>query len=235
MRVLGVLLAMITMAGAGSDEADAQAAAALRIYYGTLGDPGASIDSVRSQLVPIMKDLSPRVGKSVRNVIRRGFDKKYKKDLNYKRGLCDILAAGGKTGLNLLFKEYKSSMRDDDLREQMAEAFAQCGDEDALESLLKMVYDKAPKVAAAAVTGCASHAKVQEKERKEAVKQLVTYYGKVTDGAAGKDAESREMELYLALKPAMNGTLKAFTGQDLDSAAAFKAWLDENITQTWDG
>jgi hypothetical protein len=70
-------------------------------------------------------------------------------------------------------------------------------------------------------------------KRKAAVKKLVDLYGKVTDDAAGKAPETKQMKMYEALRPAMNETLKAFTGEALDSAAAFKAWWQENATRPW--
>ena len=45
--------------------------------------PGASIFSVRDQLVPVMKQLSPKYAKSVRTLIVAGFKKKYKKEINH--------------------------------------------------------------------------------------------------------------------------------------------------------
>lgn len=231
MRRMSLLL-LATLAAA-DDDADAIAIPAIRDYYATLLPNASGIESVRDRLVPVMKRLSPKVGSSVRNVIRRGFDKKYKKDLGYHRCLCEILAAGGDPGINILFKQYKSSMKDDPLRVAMAESLGACGDEEALDPLLKMAFDKTPEVAAAAVRGCASYAKVKPDKRKTAVKTLVDLYGKVTDDAAGKAPETPQMKMYEALRPAMNETLKAFTGEALDSAAAFKAWFQENGTKPW--
>jgi len=180
-----------------------------------------------------MKDLGPETAKSVRYVIQQGFERKYKKDLAYKRCLCEILAAGGDAGIAVLAKEFRSSLKDDPLRVEMAKALGACGDEEALDSLLKMVFDKAPEVAAAAVTACGKYPKVKQEKRKAAVKKLVDLYGKVTDDAAGKAPDSTQMKMYEALRPAMNEALKAFTGESLDSAAAFKAWFQENVTKPW--
>jgi hypothetical protein len=73
---------------------------------------------------------------------------------------------------------------------------------------------------------------VKEKTRKATMKELVAYYVKVTN-KAGKGEDERK--LYQALKPAMNETLKAFSGgESLDSAEAWDAWLRENITKPWD-
>lgn len=230
---LGLLIAAVPAAADGSG--DAVAVGALKDYYRTLRPNEPGIESVRDRLVPVMQKLSARVGKSCRNVIRRGFDRKYKKDLAYLRCLCEILAAGGKPGINILYKQYKKSKRDVPLCRAMAEVFGACGDEGALDPLLKMMYDKRPSVAAAAVTGCASYARVRQDKRKAAVKDMVKRYTKVYDDAAGKEPETDQAKMYQALKPAMNATLRAFTGQELDSAAAWKAWLAENLAKNWDG
>jgi hypothetical protein len=242
---LFLLLAAVPAAADGSG--DAVARGALYDYYRTLRPNQPGIESVRDRLVPVMQKLSPKVGKSCRNVIRRGFDKKYKKDLAYLRCLCEILAAGGKPGINILYKQYKKSKKDVPLCRAMAEVFGACGDERALDPLLKMMYDKRPSVAAVAVTGCASYAGIKQDKRKAAVKKMVERYTKVYDDAAGKEPHTVQAQMYQALKPTMNATLRAFTGQELDStlraftgqeldsAAAWKAWLGENLSQNWDG
>lgn len=229
-----LLLLLLAAAAFADDNADRAAVPVIRDYYATLrGDPGYTIESVRDRLVPLMKQLGPETGKSVRYVIQQGFEKKYKKGLGYKRCLCEILAAGGDAGIAMLVKEYKSSLKDDPLRVAMAESLGACGDAEALDPLLRMASDKAPEVAAAAVKGCGSYPKVRPDKRKAAVKTLVDLYGKVTDDAAGKAPDSPQMRMYTALRPAMNDTLKAFTGEALDSAAAFKAWFQENATKPW--
>jgi hypothetical protein len=227
-------LLLLAATGLADDAADAAARPIIRDYYATLTNtPGYTIESVRDRLVPIMKDFGPETGKSVRYVIQQGFEKKYKKDLSYKRCLCEILAAGGAPGMAMLVKEYKSSSKDDRLRAAMADCLAKCGDDKALEHLLDMAFDKAPDVAATAVRGCGSYPKVKPDKRKAAVKRLIELYGKVTDDAAGKAPDAPPMKMYEALRPAMNETLKALTGEGLDSAAAFKAWFSENATKPW--
>jgi len=212
---------------------DLTAVNAMRDYYATLrGETHVTIESVRDRLVPVMKRISPDVAKSVRYQIQRGFEAK-KGDLGYQRCLSEILAAGGRAGIAVLLKEYKGWKKDDPLRIAMAESLGACGDEEALDALLDMAFDKAPEVAAAAVRGCGSYPKVKQDKRKAAVKKLIDLYGKVTDGAAGKAPDSPQMKMYEALRPAMNETLKAFTGEALDSAAAFKAWFQENGTKPW--
>ncbi len=226
-------LLLLATAAFADDEADRAVVPVIRDYYATLRGERDDIGSIRDRLVPLMKRLGPETGKSVRYVIQQGFEKKYKKDLSYKRCLCEILAAGGEPGMAMLVKEYKGSLKDHPLRVAMAESLGACGDEDALDPLLKMAFDKAPDVAAAAVRGCGKYPKVKPDKRKAAVKKLVDLYGKVTDDAAGKAPETPQMRMYEALRPAMNETLKAFTGEGLDSAAAFKAWFHENATKPW--
>ncbi len=226
-----LLLAPLAFADRGDDAA---AANAIRDYYSTLrGETDTTIESVRNRLVPLMKSMSPETAKSVRHVIQQGFEKKYKKDLSYRRCLCEILAAGGSAGMAVLVKEFKASTKDDPLRVAMAETLGACGDDGALKHLLDMAFDKAPEVAAAAVKGCGSYAKVKPDKRKAAVKTLVDLYGKVTDDAAGKAPDTPQMRVYTAVRPALDETLKAMTGEALDSAAAFKAWLQENAPKPW--
>jgi len=226
-------LLLLTAAAFADQQDDLVAVGAMRDYYATLrGETRTTIGSVRDRLVPVMKRISPDIAKSVRYQIQRGFEEK-KADLAYCRCLCEILAAGGDAGIAVLYKEFNGWKKNDPLRVAMAESLASCGDEAALDRLLKMAFDKAPEVAAAAVKGCGNYAKVKPDRRKAAVKKLVDLYGKVTDDAAGKAPESPQMKMYLALRPAMNETLKAMTGEALDSAAAFKAWLQENATKPW--
>jgi hypothetical protein len=232
MKRMAFLLLLAAVAGA-DDDADRAAVPIIRDYYATLRGENVSIESVRDRLVPLMKQLGPETGKSVRYVIQQGFERKYRKDLGYKRCLCEILAAGGAAGMAVLFKEYKGSTKDDPLRVAMVESLGACGDGKALDHLLKMAFDKAPDVAAAAVKGCGSYHAVGPDKRKAAAKTLIDLYGKITDDAAGKAPEAPPMKMYLAVGPAMNETLKAFTGEALDSAAAFKAWYQENAAKPW--
>lgn len=228
-----VALLLLAAAALAEKADDLTAANAMRDYYATLrGETHVTIENVRDRLVPVMKRLSPDVGKSVRYQVQRGFEEK-KGDLAYQRCLSEILAAGGRAGIAVLFKEYKGWKKDDPLRIAMAESLGACADEEALDPLLDMAFDKAPEVAAAAVKGCASYAKVKPDKRKASVKKLIDLYGKVTDGAAGKAPDTPQMKMYEALRPAMNATLKAFTGEALDSAVAYKAWFQENGTKPW--
>lgn len=223
-----LLLAAPALADRG---ADLTASEAMREYYLTLRGAGGSITAVRDKLVPVLKDVNPKTRASVIRVINQGFEKKYGKDLHYHTCLAEILAAGGKNGISMAYKRYKGSKKKDDLREAIATVLGNCGDPLALGTLMKIVPDKSPAVAAAAVTGCASYAKAKEKKRKETMKKLVAYYLKVTNHAAKGETQRK---MYKALKPAMNETLKAFSGgESLDSAEAWDAWLRENITKPW--
>ncbi len=58
--------------------------------------------------------------------------------------------------------------------------------------------------------------------------------GNGCDATLGKKKDSVEIKMYQALRPAMNETLKRFSGgEELDSAEAWKAWLAENVTKKW--
>ena len=233
MRML-FALALFALPAAADRESDLTAANCMREYYAQLSG-GGSFDHLRDRLIPVMKTMSPKVHASVVRQLNKGFDKKYDKDNAYLSAIAQTLAAGGKGGIATLYRRFKAEGKRDDVRQLIAEALGGCGDEDALDTLEKMMYDAAPGVAAAAITGMGSYGKVDEKARKETCKALVKQFGKVTDKAAGKDPEGAEMKYYLALKGPFNATLKAFTGQELDSAAAWDAWLRENITQPWAG
>ncbi|MHC4340261.1 MAG: HEAT repeat domain-containing protein, partial [Planctomycetota bacterium] len=113
-------------------------------------------------------------------------------------------------------------------------ALSGCGDDEALETLLKMIHDKDPDVAAVAVKGCGSFPKVKVERRKKALRQLIDRYKKVTDEAAGKDSESPQLKMYKKVKPAIDATLQAMSGGErLDSALAWDAWLRERMKQPW--
>ena len=231
-----LLLAVLAATAHADRGADMIPTVANSDYYVTLRPRGDSgIFSVRDRLKPGLQELSPRVGKSVRNVLRRGFQKKYKKELPYLTCLVEILAAGGDAGISILAKQFKGEGKRPELRKVIAEELGKCGDDRALSSLLKMTHDKEPDVAAAAVTACAPYAKVPEKRRKAAVKALIEHYRKTGDRAAGKDRDAPPMRMYLALRGPMNATLKAFTGADgLESPDAWKAWFAENSTKKWE-
>ena len=105
---------------------------------------------------------------------------------------------------------------------------------DSFAQLLKLIHDKAPSVAAAAVTSCAAYAKVPMKQRKASVRTLIDRYMKVSDAAAGKKKESIEMRMYKAMDVAMKATLKTMSGgESLDSALAWDAWWRDNATKKW--
>jgi hypothetical protein len=228
-------MALLLLAGVALANPDAIGAQAIRDFNWTLiGRSDYSIESIRDRLAPVMQKMSPRYAKSIRFQLDRGYKKKYNASPEFLAVVSQILAAGGRPGIAKLWHRYKAEGKRDKVRLGIAEALGGCGDEHALTTLLKIVYDKSPKVAAAAVTGCASYAKVKQDERKNAVKALVKRYTKVYDEAAGKEPGTPQAEMYQALKPAMNATLRAFTGQELDSAAAWKAWLGENLSRNWD-
>lgn len=233
MRCAAVLLLLAGAAGANPDAIGAQA---IRDFNWTLvGRTEHSIEAIRDRLVPVMQTMSPRYAKSIRYQLDRGYGKKYKQSPEFLAVVSQILAAGGTQGIATLWRRYKAEGKRDKVRLGIAEALGGCGDDRALATLRKIVFDKTPEVAAAAVRGCASYAKVRQDDRKAAVKDLVRRYAKVYDDAAGKEPETAQAQMYQALKPAMNATLKALTGQELDSAAAWKAWLAENLSRNWDG
>ncbi len=217
--------------------ADLAVVGAMRDYYAMLG-PGAGeggIESVRDRLVANFAAASPDTQKSVLRQIDRGFEPKYGKSDSFCAVLCQILAGCGRGGINTLRNRVKASSKRPELRKAAAVALGGCGNDDALDLLLQMSFDADPEVAAAAVTGCAPHAKIKQEKRKAAMRKLVDLYLKATNDTSGKGPESRELRLYNALRPAMNETLKAFSaGEELESAQAWDAWLRENIGKPWE-
>jgi len=233
-RLLLAMLGCACLAHADRGD-DLKAAHAIRSFNLILaGRSNNSIDTIKSELIPVMKRLSPRFAKSIRFQLDRGYHRKYSMDGGFLDGISEILAAGGKAGIAKLWKRYKAESKRDEVRLGIARALGGCGDDTALSTLLKCVFDKTPEVAAAAVLGCRKYPKVAEKRRKGVVKTLVGYYVKVTAAAAGKLPDSRETKLFKALRPAMNEALKSLThGESLDSAEAWNAWLRENLTRPW--
>lgn len=234
MKRSALLLLLAAAAAEATPEADRAAGIALREYYVTLRTPTDPLDSVRNQLLPHMKNFSPKVGKSVRRVLNQGFAKKYKKDDAYHRCLAQLLANGGSPGIATLYRTYKSEKKRVGLRKIIAEELAQCGDLAVVSTLLKVMHDPEPEIAAVAIRGLAGYKRMKESNRKTAFKKLVAHYKKLASKAAGKTRDSKEMKMFLETRPAFNETLKAFSGgEDLDSAEAWEAWMRENITQPW--
>ena len=89
--------------------------------------------------------------------------------------------------------------------------------------------------ASVAIEMCGNYPKVKVDERKASMRKLIDLYKKHTSDAAGKDRESKQMQMYLKTKPAFDKTLKALSGgEELDSAEAWDTWLRENMTKKWD-
>jgi hypothetical protein len=230
------ILLLLCGAAFARNEADMRVANAIREFNMALTGQGGSIHSVRSVIVADLKSCSPKVAKSIRFQLDRGYKKKYKKDESFLKCISEMLAAGGKAGISKLYHRYKAESKRDGVRRGIAEALGDCGDPLALATLLKIVHDKAPEVAATAVRGCASYAQgAAGKVRKDTMRKLIDRYIKVSDGAAGKKPESREMKMYKAVHPAMKTTLSAFAkGEELDSALAWDAWWRDRATQKWE-
>jgi len=234
MRLALCTLALAATAAAQDRSSDLAAFQAMREYHGTLRGDGGSIESVRDTIKAHIMTMSRKVKASVLRQLDEGFEEKYNKTDHYHRCLAEALAAGGKGGIVTIYRRYKRSRGRDQLRLILIEALGGCGDKKAIDILVKLAfYDKEPKVAAAAVSAVAKLPQASEKKRKAVVKKLVRLYRTVTDRAAGKAKDTPQMEMYDAMKPAMNATLGKLTGQTLDSAAAWRAWLSENITQPW--
>ena len=237
MRTSLCLLVLCGAALADSRAADAALYQAMRQYHGVLRSGGdAGIDGVRDLIVANLKEASPKYRKSILNQLDMGFNKKYgERDIHFYQCLAEGMAAGGKQGIAKVYRRYKSSLKKEAICIAIAEALGECGDEEALSTLLKISFDKRPDVASVAVTMCGKYPKVKVKERKATMRKLIDLYNKVSSDAAGKDRESPQMRMYLKMKPALDKTLSALSGgEQLDSSQAWDACLRENITKDWE-
>ncbi|MHC4931049.1 MAG: HEAT repeat domain-containing protein [Planctomycetota bacterium] len=234
MRYVSLLL-LAAVAAAADRDADYAVAMAIRDYNFLLtGRGGSDIHSVTGRMIANLPKCSAKYRKSICRQLNNGFKTSYPNSKRFQKQTAQMLAAGGKNGISTLYRRYKSSSKRRDLREDIASALGGCGDDDALETLLKMIHDKDPDVAAAAVAGCGSFPKVKVERRKKALRQLIDRYKTITDDAAGKDAESPQLKMYKKVKPAMNATLQAMSGGEaLDSALAWDAWLRERMKKPW--
>ncbi len=237
MRITLSLILLALPALADSRAADAGLYQAMRQYHVVLRSGGDSgIDSVRDLVVANLKDASPKYRKSILNQLDMGFKKKYgDRGIHFYKCLAEGMAAGGKQGIAKVYRRYKSSLKKEEICIAIAEALGACRDDEALSTLLKICYDKRPDVASVAVAMCANYPKVKVKERKATMRKLIDLYNKVSSDAAGKERDSKQMKMYLKMKPRLDKTLSAFSGgENLDSAQAWDAWLRENITKDWD-
>ena len=156
MRRTVVLLLLCAVARADRD-ADLACAHAIREFNMILIGNGGSIASVKSAIVANLKNASAKVAKSIRFQLDRGYKKKYNLDAEHWKAISTMLASGGKAGISKLYKRYKGESKRHALRKGIAEALGECGDKQALDTLLKLIHDKQPEVAAAAIKGCASY------------------------------------------------------------------------------
>jgi hypothetical protein len=233
MRGIAILLLAAAPSFAGADDERRAGAMsvinAMREYYNLLKMPGnGNIESIRDRLIANIEHVKAKTQKSVRTQIDKGFDSKYGKDAAFHKCLAQILAAQGKRGLNTLYKRYRKMRASPDTRVAIAEAFAGCKDERALDFLLKICHDDDAKVAAAAVRGAASYVPEEKKARLKVMRTFVDAYTKVTAKAQGKGRDTDERKAYDTLKPALDATLNKYSkGEKLDSAQAWDAWLRE--------
>lgn len=221
----GSILLLLAAAGAAEDrQATMTVIGAIREYYNLLTVTGdGNIDSIRDRIAGNIAGCSAKTAASVVRQLNKGFHSKYKKSDHFHKCLAVMLAADTRTGISTLFRTYKSSRKYPILRRSCAEALADCGHPKVVGTLLKIMHDSDPDVAAAAVTGLANY-KIKARKRKDVTRRMITRYLKVTDAAAGKATESAERKLYETLDAAMKASLKRLTGEELDSALAYDAW-----------
>jgi len=220
-----LILLLFAAAGVADDrQATMSVVGAMREYYSLLTITGdGNIDSIQSRIRNNISGCSAKTAASVIRQLNKGFKAKYKKSDHFHKCLAVMLAADTRTGISTLYRTYKSSRKYPVLRRSCAEALADCGHRQAVDTLLKIIHDSDPDAAAAAVKGLANY-KFKAKKRKDVTRKMITRYMKVTDAAAGKKRDSAEMKMYTTLDAAMRTSLKAIAGEELDSALAYDAW-----------
>ncbi len=192
------------------------------------------MSDIEAKLKPVMKKMSAKLAVGVVRTLNRGFERKYKKGIEFYRGICSCLAAGGGRGISTLYRRYKAEGKRHDLRLEIVKALGACGDTRALSTIMKMVHDKTDEVAAAAIQGSASYNTVDEKTRKNVAKILVQTYVKTESKAAGKGRTTKErVRLDLLKEPLQNALTAYCNGEKFTNGAAWSSWLRENITQSW--
>ncbi|MHC4938154.1 MAG: hypothetical protein ACYTHK_04220 [Planctomycetota bacterium] len=223
------LLALLLLCTAAFADSKQEVIAAMREYYGILASSGnGNIESVRDRLIAHAPEVNAKTQKSVRTMIDRGFNSKYKKDAHFHKCLAQVLAAMGDQGMNKLYQRYKKMKRSHDSRAAIAEAFGGSKSKKARGILVKIIHDKEPVVAAAAMKGLKNHIPEDKKAKRNDMRELVDIYTKVTAKAQGKEPDSKERKAYDELKPVLDDVLNAYSGDEkLDSAAAWDAWLRE--------
>ncbi|MFQ5845853.1 MAG: HEAT repeat domain-containing protein [Planctomycetota bacterium] len=225
-----LLLSTVGLADAAADRAMLEG---YQEFIKIISRQDGNLQLMRDRIVNNFAKAGPRYRTSVLKNFPRAFQKKYALPLSTRAVLAETLAGCGTKGLAKLKQILKGNRRDPDVRVVIAEALGRCGDTRALPILTgTIIWDKDPKVAAVGVEACVAYSKGTQQVRKDTMKTLIECYVRATDAAAGKKSESKPARRYRALKPALNRVLRAFSGgAELDSAAAWKAWLEEHMTK----
>jgi len=235
MRIAASILLIAGLALGGGKEAEArkQVDAAMRQFYGTRGGGGdATMKEVRDQLIAALPHIGGKEQSDVRNALDKVFGYKVKYSQTYLRYVADVIASNGKRGISKLHNRYGKLKRSHKRRLVIVEALGDCKNVHALTVLRKVIHDKDPDVAVAAIEGCAKYAAETKKARNATMRDLINLYGKVTAKAQGKGKDSKERIRYEKLKPAFDNALNAFSdGEKLDSAQAWDAWLREEMSR----
>ena len=233
MRELAIVLLAALPVVAGSKEAAArkQVDAAMRDFYGTVRSSGdGNIREICDRLIRALPHIGGKEAQTVRNALDRVFAAKYRRSPAYLRCVADVIASNGSRGISKLHNRYTKLKRSYETRAVIAGALGDCGNVKALPVLRKMIHDKEPEVAVAAIEGCAKYATKTKKAKNATMRDLINLYGKVTAKAQGKGVESIERVRYNKLKPAFDKALNAYSdGEKLDSATAWDAWLREKM------
>jgi hypothetical protein len=235
MRVMALVLLVSLPVAAGSKEAAArkQVDAAMRDFYGTLRSKSdGNIRDICDRLIAALPHIGGKEQSTVRNSLDRVFDARYKRTPTYLRCVADVIASNGKRGINKLHNRYTKLKRSYETRAVIAAALGDCKNVHALTVLRKMMHDKEPLVAVAAIDGCAKYSGETKKAKYTTMRDMINLYAKVTAKAQGKGIDTKERMRYMSLKPAFDKALNAYSDDaKLDSAQAWDAWLREKMAK----
>ncbi len=203
-------------------------------FVNFIGKRGGSLQAMHDKIVPNFTKAGPRYQTSVLKNLPKAFqNKKYGLTLGDKAVIAETLAGCGSKGLAKCKQLLKANKRDARVRLVIAEALGTCNNSRALKILTaSVIHDKDPSVAEAGVLACRPYAGGKQQARKDAMQSMIKLYIRVTDAAAGKKSDTDAARLYKRLQPALNITLKEFSGgTSLDSAKAWEAWLKGHATK----
>jgi len=227
--LLLLMAAGTALAGPADDRTAWRATVEFRRHL--LGLSSGNLPSIEERITKHLPKTSVRARKKIIYELDRAYRRKYDASTEFLNATARMLAAGGPAGRRKLVRRFKAK-RPKEQKLGIIDALAGSG-QHALPKLLELVDEEDPEIAERIVRACAGFAELGEKWRKKAAKELAKQFKRIELAAGGKAADSDEMKLYRTCRPAYNETLAKLTGEKLNSADAWKAWLRDNITKDW--